>query len=103
MAGSIRLRTRTEEGLTRVSALIRHPMQVARRDPVTGVATPAHFIEEVVCELNGRVLLTAHLGPGVARNPYLSFAFRGGRAGDTLTLRWRDNQGAEDRFDGALA
>jgi sulfur-oxidizing protein SoxZ len=77
-----------------VKAIITHPMETGqRKDPKTGALIPPHFIQEVVCELNGRPVLTANWGTAIARDPYLSFQLRDGKAGDKLTLRWVDNKG----------
>ena len=35
------------------------------------------------------------LGPGMSKDPYLSFKFRGGQPGDIVTISWVDNLGAE--------
>lgn len=102
MGDGIRLRARIEGDLTRVAILVRHPMSVAQRGPAGEETAPAHFIEELRFAVNDRVLVRAHMGPGIARNPYLAFDFRGGRPGDTLSVHWRDNRGAEEHFQAAL-
>ena len=40
--------------------------------------------------------MTANWGPAISKNPYLSFRFTGGAAGDTVTLSWVDNKGEKD-------
>ncbi|MDH5446607.1 MAG: thiosulfate oxidation carrier complex protein SoxZ, partial [Gammaproteobacteria bacterium] len=35
-------------------------------------------------------------GPAVSKNPYLSFAFTGAKAGDSVKLSWVDNTGKSD-------
>jgi sulfur-oxidizing protein SoxZ len=66
------------------------------KDKKTGEVIPAHFIQEVVCEHGGNTVMTAEWGPAVSKNPYLSFRFTGGKAGDTVKLSWVDNQGSSD-------
>ena len=84
-------------GITTVKVLIRHPMETGRRkNKKTGKLIPAHFIQEVTCKHNARVVLSALWGPAVSMNPYLSFRFRGAAEGDTVSLRWLDNKGQSD-------
>ncbi|MGD9390755.1 MAG: thiosulfate oxidation carrier complex protein SoxZ, partial [Thioalkalispiraceae bacterium] len=40
--------------------------------------------------------MTAQWSGAVSKNPYLSFQFTGGKAGDSLTLSWVDNKGGKD-------
>jgi sulfur-oxidizing protein SoxZ len=37
--------------------------------------------------------MTAEWGPGVAKNPYLQFTVKGAKAGDKITINWKDNKG----------
>jgi sulfur-oxidizing protein SoxZ len=59
----------------------------------TGKKIPAHYITEVDCQHNGETVMTAYWGPSVSKNPYLSFEFKGGKPGDTVTISWVDNKG----------
>jgi sulfur-oxidizing protein SoxZ len=95
---TIRMRANLGEGgETTVRALISHPMDTGLvKDKKTGKLIPAHFIQEVVCEYEGTTLLTAEWGPAISKNPYLSFRFKGGKAGGIVKLRWVDNQGNSD-------
>ena len=97
MAGGIKMRISLKDGVTTVRALMRHPMETGRRkDPETGKLIPAHFIEDVVCELNGKAIMTAHWGDGISKNPYISLRFRGAKPGDSVRLAWLDNLGQHD-------
>lgn len=97
MAKSIKVRAKINGGTTVVKALISHPMETGlRKDKKTGKKIPAHFIQEVNCELNGSNVLTAHWGTAVSKNPYLSFKFSGAKAGDKLKVSWVDNKGDSD-------
>ena len=40
--------------------------------------------------------MTAEWGAAISKNPYLSFRFKGAKAGDTIKLNWVDNQGNSD-------
>ena len=96
MAKSIRNRA-SGAGETTVKALITHPMETGlRKDKKTGQKIPAHFIQEVKCEHNGKQVVNAQWSGAVSKNPYLSFKFSGAAAGDTIKLTWVDNTGKSD-------
>ena len=38
-------------------------------------------------------VLTANWGSVILKNPYLSFKFKGGKAGDSIKVSWVDNKG----------
>lgn len=99
---TIRVRTKLRNGVVTVQALIRHPMEVGRRRGADGQPVPAHFITQLRCEHRGEVVLLAHWGAGIAKNPYLSFSFDGGAPGDLLRLAWEDNRGGADSLEFAL-
>ena len=97
MASSIKIRAKAKGGTTTVKALMTHPMETGlRKDKKTGKMIPAHFIQEVSCMHNGKVVLTTEWGGSVSKNPYLSFKFEGGATDDTIELSWKDNQGGSD-------
>jgi sulfur-oxidizing protein SoxZ len=94
---SIKIRAKVDGGVTTVKALISHPMDTGLvKDKKTGKVIPAHFIQEVTCEHNGKNVLTALWGAAISKNPYLSFKFKGAKAGDSLKLSWVDNKGESD-------
>jgi sulfur-oxidizing protein SoxZ len=94
MAKGIKIRATAKGDSTTVKALMSHPMETGlRKDKKTGKKIPAHFIQEVTCEHNGKSVLTALWGPAVSKNPYLSFKFSGGAKGDTIKISWVDNKG----------
>ncbi|MFV1973482.1 MAG: thiosulfate oxidation carrier complex protein SoxZ [Thiohalobacterales bacterium] len=94
---SIKMRAKASDGVTTIKVLISHPMETGtRKDKKTGKKIPAHFIQEVVSEHKGNTIMTAQWGPAISKNPYLSFRFKGGNAGDTVKLSWADNTGKSD-------
>lgn len=101
---SIKMRaTLGDDGMTTIKILISHPMDTGlEKDKKTGNLIPAHFIQEVVCEHNGTNVLTAEWGPAISKNPYLSFRFKGAKAGDTVKLNWVDNQGNSDSDEATI-
>ena len=98
MAGSMRVRAKEKDGIVTVKALITHPMETGLRKDSDGNIVPAHFIQEVTATVGGEVVFTANWGTGVAKNPYLSFKYKGSK-GDLLTLTWTDNDGHSDSLE----
>ena len=101
---SIKIRANASGGVTTINALISHPMETGtRKDKKTGEKIPAHFIQEVVCKHGDKTIMTAQWGAAISKNPYLSFKFKGGNAGDTVTLSWTDNKGNSDSAESAIS
>jgi len=101
---TIKIRAKAQDGVTTVKALMTHAMETGlQKDKKTGELIPAHFINEIVAKHNGKVVLTAEWGAAVSKNPYLSFAFDGGAAGDTVELSWADNKGDSDSASATIA
>ena len=100
---SIKIRAKAKGGVTTVKTLMSHPMETGlRKDSKTGKYIPAHNITEVTAEHNGNVVMTANWGTGISKNPYLSFKFKGGAAGDTIKVSWVDNKGEGDSAEAAI-
>lgn len=93
MGSPMKIRATTTDGVTEVKALMAHPMETGLRKDAAGQPIPAHYINEVTALHNERVVLSAHWGPAVSQNPFLSFKFKGGAAGDKVTVKWSDNTG----------
>ncbi len=90
----IKIRAKEKNGIVTVKSLFKHPMETGnRKDKKTGKKIPAHYITEVICEINGKTVMTAYLGPGVSKDPYMSFDVKGAKKGDTVKLTWVDNRG----------
>lgn len=86
-----------------VKALIIHPMETGRRvDKETGETIPAHFIQTVIAEYEGKKVFTAYWGTGVSQNPFISFKFKGGEESKTVKLSWFDNQGQSDSLEAEI-
>jgi len=100
---SIKIRAKLKDGVTTVKALMTHPMETGARKDNEGKMIPAHFIQEVGCEAGGKQLLTAYWSGGVSKNPYLSFKFKGGNAGEMLKLSWTDNKGESASAEAAIS
>lgn len=85
-----------------VKMLIPHAMETGRRKEQNGTLVQAHFITEVTASCNGETVFHAELGPGVSKDPYLSFQFTGAKAGDKLKVSWVDNKGGTETAEEAI-
>jgi sulfur-oxidizing protein SoxZ len=61
-----------------------------------GEIVPAHFIQELKFEHNGKNVFVADWGPAVSKDPYVKFSFKGASKGDELRISWVDNKGTSD-------
>jgi sulfur-oxidizing protein SoxZ len=96
MASTIRVRAIANGDTTEVQTLIQHPMDSGFVKDAQGQVIPAHFIQQLTFEHNGRRVFIADWGPAVAKDPYVKFAFKGASKGDELKISWVDNKGASD-------
>ena len=94
MADDLRIQAISQNGITEVKALIRHPMETGSRRDRKGKFISADFIKEVTLTHNSKVVMQAYWGPSISANPYLDMQFYGGVAGDTVTVSWVDSTGA---------
>jgi sulfur-oxidizing protein SoxZ len=101
MGNPMKIRATTKDGVTEVKVLMNHEMETGQRKDSSGAVVPAWFINEVVCKLNGKTVMTSQWGPSVSKNPYLAFKIKGGQAGDKVTVSWTDSKG-DTRSDEAV-
>jgi sulfur-oxidizing protein SoxZ len=103
MAEPMRIRATMAGDVADVKVLMNHPMETGqRKDAKTGQLVPAHFIQSVNATLNGTPVLTADLGSGVSKNPYLGFKIKGAKAGDKIVVNWTDNKGDKNTAEAAI-
>jgi len=94
---TIKIKFKREESACLIRILIAHPMETGRRqDTVSGATVPAHFIQSVAIEHNGKVVASGQFGTAVARDPYLSLRLRDATTGDRVKVSWVDNLGQSD-------
>src|SRR4030081_2437280 len=96
MASTIRVRATFSGDTTEVQALIQHPMDSGFVKDAQGEIIPPHFTKQLPVEYNGKPVFVADWGGGVSKDPYVKFAFKGGKKGDDLKVSWVDNNGATD-------
>jgi sulfur-oxidizing protein SoxZ len=101
MADPMRIRAKVEGSNAIVRVLMSHEMESGQRKDASGALVPAMHINEVTASLNGKVVLTADWGSGVSKNPFLQFNVKGAKAGDKVTITWRDTSG-DTRTDEAV-
>ncbi|MCR4304073.1 MAG: thiosulfate oxidation carrier complex protein SoxZ [Gallionella sp.] len=101
MAEAMKMRATMEGNIVDVKVLIQHVMETGlRKDAKTEKLIPAHFINQVVATLNGKTVLDAQWGGGIAKNPFLGFKIKGGKPGDKVGVNAADNLG--NKYDGEV-
>jgi sulfur-oxidizing protein SoxZ len=100
MADPMRIRAQAAGGKATVRVLMSHEMESGQRRDSAGKLVPAWFIQEISVSLNGKPVLTAEWGPAVSKNPFLQFNIKGAKAGDKVSITWKDNKG-DSRTDEA--
>ena len=103
MASSIRVRATSNGDITEVQTLIQHPMDTGLVKDSKGELIPAHFIQELKFEWNGKDVFVADWGTAVSKDPYVKFSFKGAKKGDELKISWTDNKGASDTTTAKIA
>jgi sulfur-oxidizing protein SoxZ len=104
MAEPMRIRATMAGDVADIKVLMNHPMETGqRKDAKTGQLVPAHFIQDVTATINGVSVLSANLGSGVSKNPYLGFKVKGPKAGDKVVVNWTDNKGDKNTAETVIA
>jgi sulfur-oxidizing protein SoxZ len=93
MADPMKIRAAMAGDKVEVKVLMSHEMETGQRKDAKGAPIPAWFIQNVTATHNGKTVLAAEWGPAVAKNPFLSFKFAGGKPGDKVVVTWVDNKG----------
>lgn len=101
MGEPMKIRATLTGDATEVKVLMNHEMETGQRKDAQGQTIPAWFIQTIGVTWNGRTVLSAQWGPAVAKNPFLSFRFKGGAKGDKIAVRWVDSRG-DQRTDEAI-
>ena len=100
MADPMRIRAQLAGNNATVRVLMGHEMETGQRKDAAGKTIPAWHITDISASHNGKAVLTAEWGPAVAKNPFLQFTVKGAKAGDKISVTWKDNKG-ESRTDEA--
>jgi sulfur-oxidizing protein SoxZ len=101
MGEPMKIRATLTGDTTEVKVLMNHEMETGQRKDAQGQTIPAWFIQTIGVTWNGKTVLSAQWGPAVAKNPFLSFRFKGGAKGDKIVVHWVDSRG-DQRTDEAV-
>ncbi len=93
MADPMRIRAQASGDKASVRVLMRHEMETGQRKDTAGKTIPAWFIQEVVAQHNGKLVMNAQWGPSVSKDPYFQIFVKGAKVGDKITVTWVDNKG----------
>jgi sulfur-oxidizing protein SoxZ len=97
MADPMKIRATLQGDVADVRVLMAHPMETGQRKQ-GGKAVPLHFIQSITAQLNGTTVFSADISQAISRNPVFAFKVKGAKAGDKITVTWKDNKG-ETRTD----
>jgi sulfur-oxidizing protein SoxZ len=104
MAEPMKIRATMEGDSANIKVLMNHVMETGqRKDAKTGQVIPAHFIQTVTAQLNGKTVLEAQWSQAVSKNPFLGFKVKGAKAGDKVHVGWIDNKGDKNSADAVVA
>ena len=98
----MKIKAVAQNNVVSVKMLMPHPMETGRRKDQNGALVPEHYITEVTATCGADTVFHAELGPGVSKDPYLSFQFTGAKAGETLKVSWVDNKGGTETAEEAI-
>jgi sulfur-oxidizing protein SoxZ len=101
MSDPMRIRAQLQGDKTTVRVLVSHEMESGQRRDAAGKVVPAWFIQNINATWNGKIVMSAQWGTAVSKNPFIQFAFKGGKAGDKIAVSWVDNHG-DKRSDEAV-
>ena len=88
-----KLKTRPKDGATEILVLVNHPMETGLRvDAKTKEKIPAHFIQKMTVEVNGKTVASADLGVAVSKDPLIGVSVKT-KVGDKVKVSWSDNKG----------
>ena len=103
MADPMKIRANVVGDSTEVKVLMSHEMETGQRKDAQGNVIPAWFIQNVTATYNGKTVLSAQWGPAVAKNPFVSFKFKGGAKGEKVVITWTDNRGDKRTDEATIA
>ncbi|MFT7132791.1 MAG: sulfur-oxidizing protein SoxZ [Cyclobacteriaceae bacterium] len=98
-ARKVKMRGNINNTVAQIKVLIEHPMETGTRRDEAGDVIPAHFIQEVICQHNDQVVLSAEWGTSISKNPYFAFNINEAKSGDVVKVSWTDNLGETSAGD----
>jgi sulfur-oxidizing protein SoxZ len=103
MADPMRIRAQASGDKAVVRVLMAHEMETGQRKDSAGQLIPAWHITDVTASLNGKQVLAAEWGPAVSKNPFMQFTIKGAKAGDKVSITWKDNRGDTRTDEAAIS
>jgi len=98
-----KIKTRPKDGATEILVLVNHPMETGQRvDAKTKEKIPAHWVQKLTVELNGKTVADIDMGVGVSKDPLLTVAVKTTKAGDKVKVSWSDNKGEKGGADATV-
>ena len=95
-----KLKIRPKDGMTEILVLVSHPMETGQRvDAKTKEKVPAHFIQTLSIQLNGKDVAVADLGVAISKDPLIGVSVAGAKKGDKVNVSWSDNLGNKGGAD----
>jgi len=99
-----RIKATLKEGVTEVKVMIQgYTVESGLRKDKEDNLIPAHFIEEINFEHQEKVIMSGIWSGGISNNPFFSFKFNGGAAGEKVKVSWKDNAGEKDSAETEIA
>jgi len=102
-----RIKAELKDGITEVKVMIQgyaveSGLRKVEDEDGKDKTIPAHFIEEINFEYQGKVIMSGAWSGGISNNPFLSFKFKGGAAGEKVKVSWKDNTGEKDTAEAEI-
>jgi sulfur-oxidizing protein SoxZ len=102
MSDPMRIRATEKDGIVDVKILMKHDMESGQRKDASGKLIPAWFINMLNVKSQGRDVFNAEFGPGVSKDPFLNFKYKGAK-GDKLVVNWIDTKGDKRTDEATVA
>ncbi|HUX64840.1 thiosulfate oxidation carrier complex protein SoxZ [Sulfuricella sp.] len=103
MAEPMKIRAQATGDVVDIKVLMLHIMETGlRKDAKTGQFIPAHFIQTVTAEVNGKTVLEAQWGVAISKNPFLGFKVKGAKPGDKVVISTVDNKGEKNKGEATV-
>jgi sulfur-oxidizing protein SoxZ len=99
-----KIKTRPKDGATEILVLVNHPMETGQRvDSKTKAKIPAHWIQNLNIDLNGKSVANVDMGVAVSKDPLIAVAVKGAKSGDKVKVSWSDNKGEKGGADATVS
>ena len=94
MARTMKMKIKKKDnGIVEVLCLVNHPMETGlRKDKKTKKLIPAHHIQKMIFDVNGKTAADVSLAGSISKNPLIGVHVKA-NPGDTVKVSWSDNKG----------